>query len=888
MIHGKVAHTFGRLTRRRVLTILGAATLTVPMVAISPERASAVVVTPITVEVLAAGVFHTCGLTPTGAADCWGNNFYGQAADHAGSYTQLTTSDAHTCGLTPTGAADCWGNNNLGQAAAHAGPYTQLTTGNGHTCGLTPTGAADCWGDNNLGQAAAHAGPYTQLTAGNGHTCGLTPTGAADCWGNNSRGQAAAHAGPYTQLTTGDLHSCGLTATGAADCWGYNGSGQAAAHAGPYTQLVGGSFHTCGLTPAGAADCWGDNGSGQAAAHAGPYTQLAAGSAHTCGLTAAGAVDCWGASPDGQAAAQVGPYGVYVPPTPPSVTIDQASGQADPTATSPVHFTAVFSTPVTGFATGDVTLSGTANATTATVTETAPNDGTTYDIAVTGMTTNGTITATIAAGAATAAIGNIASASTDNTVTYIGIDTTAPMVTSVERLDPVPTQAVTVRYRVNFSEAVTGVDVTDFTLTTTGTLSGNTVTDVSGTGNQRIVTLTTQAATGAGTIVLNIVDDDTIIDAATNPLGGTGAGNGNFTTNDQYHVAWPSLTITKTHTGNFTQGQTSAIYSINVANAGTFQSFGFLTVVDTLPAGLTATSIDGTDWGCTLATLTCTSLVDKVPANTALSPITVTVTVAANAAVSVTNTATLTGGPLTSPLNATDPTTIAPVVVGPTIGLIPDPCIAGKTALLVTGTGAAEYVSIKDGDHGRIKVSINNRIVGTYTPTGTIIVSTVGGADRIVVESDIKHAQLLFGGEGPDSIQSAQGRAVIIGGSGDDKLDGYKGRDIIIGGAGVDTLRGRDNDDILIAGLTVYDAPTITNMTSLCTAHARWARTDLTYTARVANLTSAVIAATSDDSSKDTLQGDSGTDWYIANRVAPGAVLDTLVDRKPGETLAEL
>ncbi len=33
----------------------------------------------------------------------------------------------------------------------------------------------------------------------------------------------------------------------------------------------------------------------------------------------------------------------------PSVTINQASGQADPTNASSIHFTAVFSEPVSGF-----------------------------------------------------------------------------------------------------------------------------------------------------------------------------------------------------------------------------------------------------------------------------------------------------------------------------------------------------------------------------------------------------------------------------------------------------------------------------------------------------------------------------------------------------------
>lgn len=101
---------------------------------------------------------------------------------------------------------------------------------------------------------------------------------------------------------------------------------------------------------------------------------------------------------------------------PPTVTINQAAGQADPTGASPINFTVVFNETVTGFATGDVTLSGTAGATTATVT----GSGTTYNVAVSGMTANGTVIATIAAGVATDAGGNpnTASTSTDNTVQY--------------------------------------------------------------------------------------------------------------------------------------------------------------------------------------------------------------------------------------------------------------------------------------------------------------------------------------------------------------------------------------------------------------------------------------------------------------------------------------
>src|SRR5581483_11763720 len=96
--------------------------------------------------------------------------------------------------------------------------------------------------------------------------------------------------------------------------------------------------------------------------------------------------------------------------TPPSVTINQAAGQADPTNASPINFTVVFSEPVSDFATGDVTLGGTAGASSAIVT----GSGSTYNVAVSGMTTDGVVSATIAAGVAHDAAGNtnVASGST--------------------------------------------------------------------------------------------------------------------------------------------------------------------------------------------------------------------------------------------------------------------------------------------------------------------------------------------------------------------------------------------------------------------------------------------------------------------------------------------
>lgn len=101
----------------------------------------------------------------------------------------------------------------------------------------------------------------------------------------------------------------------------------------------------------------------------------------------------------------------------PNVTVNQHVIQADPTSSSNIYFTAAFSEVVTGFAVGDVTIGGTAGATTVFI-----GTGTsTYDFLINGMTNSGTVIATTAAGVATDAAGNAnnSSTTTDNVVTYL-------------------------------------------------------------------------------------------------------------------------------------------------------------------------------------------------------------------------------------------------------------------------------------------------------------------------------------------------------------------------------------------------------------------------------------------------------------------------------------
>jgi alpha-tubulin suppressor-like RCC1 family protein len=127
---------------------------------------------------LAAGGNHTCGVDG-GSAYCWGSNLRGESgsglpdsalvvpAPVTGglAFASLTAGSAFTCGLTPSGAAYCWGANDRGQLGDgtqtdHPAPtavnggltFAALAAGSQHICGVTPDHVIYCWGDGTSGQ----------------------------------------------------------------------------------------------------------------------------------------------------------------------------------------------------------------------------------------------------------------------------------------------------------------------------------------------------------------------------------------------------------------------------------------------------------------------------------------------------------------------------------------------------------------------------------------------------------------------------------------------------------------------------------------------------------------------------------------------------------------
>jgi uncharacterized repeat protein (TIGR01451 family) len=170
-----------------------------------------------------------------------------------------------------------------------------------------------------------------------------------------------------------------------------------------------------------------------------------------------------------------------------------------------------------------------------------------------------------------------------------------------------------------------------------------------------VITLTVNVAANAPASITNTATVS----------GGSDGNTTNNTATDVTAITTPDLTITKTHSGNFAQGQVGATYTITVKNSGGAATSGAVTVNDTLPASLTATAISGTNWACSLSPLSCTRS-DVLAAGVSYDAITLTVTVAANAPASITNTATVSGGNdgNTSNNTANDVTTVT-AVVGP-------------------------------------------------------------------------------------------------------------------------------------------------------------------------------------------------------------------------------
>lgn len=337
---------------------------------------------------LDAGSYHACGIATNEKLYCWGYNGDGQlgpiVTDSASStaypsvlnfterFRLVSGGRYHTCGITLSGGAKCWGQNRDGRTA----PPTDVTfqaiqAGLVHSCGLSLSREVWCWGYNGECELTC---PPTELTpppvlVGSGfesmtvnglHSCAIRETGEAVCWGFNAEGQVGngtttrvapspttvaggiafsadplvvppspdpdfpLPVGPF--IAAGYAHTCGIGANGTTYCWGLNQNGQlgngtrtqssspvAVNGPAPFVRITAGYRHSCGLTSDGRAFCWGANDLGQlgdgtfterltptSVAGGLTFAYLKAGDLSTCGVTTTGVAYCWGDNEYGQ------------------------------------------------------------------------------------------------------------------------------------------------------------------------------------------------------------------------------------------------------------------------------------------------------------------------------------------------------------------------------------------------------------------------------------------------------------------------------------------------------------------------------------------------------------------------------------------------------------
>jgi len=382
-----------RLTLRTAPLLLAAATLLAACAENQPLDAGArnpltprLTVTPTNAfSAIDGGATHACGLASGGQAWCWGRNNAAQIGDSTFtnrkvavqvkqggvSYVTLSAGQSHTCAVSTTGQAYCWGYNADGRlgdsttalrrvpVAVHPVgtiSFASISAGNQHTCGVNGSGQAYCWGSNASGQIGNNSttyakiatavqqggATYTQIAAANVHTCALDGTGQAYCWGYGGDGQlgygftlgdslpAAVSQGgvSYASIYAEYDYSCALDGSGQGYCWGVNTAGQlgdgttttqytpvAVVQGVPYTTLALGAASACGLSSAGQAYCWGAGLVGQLGdgnnsdslspvAVAQPsgvtFTSIRAEASGFCGLDTVGQTWCWGRGDYGQ------------------------------------------------------------------------------------------------------------------------------------------------------------------------------------------------------------------------------------------------------------------------------------------------------------------------------------------------------------------------------------------------------------------------------------------------------------------------------------------------------------------------------------------------------------------------------------------------------------
>jgi len=315
----------------------------------------------------------------------------------------------------------------------------------------------------------------------------------------------------------------------------------------------------------------------------------------------------------------------------------------------------------------------------------------------------------------------------------------------------------------------TGTAATTGTVTVVDPPTGFTVTAISG-GATWTCTLATTTCTysnsvGAGQSFPPITVTGNVTAANGTPvsiplsLSGGGASAVNVTPTPTVTVAAVALGITKSHTGNFTQGQQGETYTAKVSNgANAGATSGMVTVTEIPPAGLTVTGMAGTNWACVVATLTCTRS-DSLAGGASYENITITLNVSATAISPQNNQVTVSGGGSAN-ANATDPTAINPggVSACPLPALGSEGQLNGTFTILFNGwndspggpsQAAAAFIANGAGSVTSGEMDLGAVGVGVTSQSAPVLVTISSGCYQLGSDERGLMTWNLTGGRGP-------------------------------------------------------------------------------------------------------------------------------------------
>jgi len=342
-----------------------------------------------------------------------------------------------------------------------------------------------------------------------------------------SGNSAASNGGGIGNYGTLNLKNTLLANSAAGgDC--YNGSGDAiATNLDNLIETNGSAGHMCG-TPAVAGDpglgALADNGGGtQTFAITATSPAYNAGDNPTCTAAPVNGLDQRGIVRPQFGICDIGSY--EFPDTVAPGVVSSTRVNANPTNLASVDFAVTFSESVTGVDTSDFSLV-TSGVTGASITGVS-GSGAVRTVTVNTGSGTGTIRLDVPAGASITDL----TANSLAGLPYVGgqaydIDKIAPVVVSSLRVNPNPSAAASVDFIVTFSKSVTGVDVSDFALNTSG-VTGASITGLTGSGATRTVTVNT--GSGNGTIRLDVLNDNSIQDGLGHPLSGAFSGGETYT-----------------------------------------------------------------------------------------------------------------------------------------------------------------------------------------------------------------------------------------------------------------------------------------------------------------------------------------------------------------------